>query len=137
METAILYRDEVRSDVVRGTLVIAGKTFHILERPWKDNLPNESCIPIGEYEAVFLPQSASGKYQNIYQLQSVPGRSDILIHPGNVVEHSRGCLIIGLRRGMFDGKPAVLDSRTALADLVETTGLDNFLLKIIGEQQLG
>ena len=137
METAILYRDEVRSDVVRGTLVIAGKTFHILERPWKDNRRNESCIPIGEYEAVFLPQSASGKYQNIYQLQSVPGRSDILIHPGNVVEHSRGCLIIGLRRGMFDGKPAVLDSRTALADLVETTGLDNFLLKIIGEQQLG
>ena len=136
VETAILVRDEVRSDVILGTLTIANKTFHILERPWKDNLCNESCIPAGEYEAIFLPQSTSGKHQNIYQLQSVPNRSDILIHTGNVVEHSRGCLIIGLSRGLVDAKPAVLDSRIALADLVEVAGKNNFLLTIIGAQQL-
>jgi hypothetical protein len=134
METAILFRDELGSDVTRGVLTIADKTFHILERPWKNNLANESCIPAGEYEAVFLPQSPSGKFQNIYELQSVPGRSDILIHQGNVVEHTHGCLIIGSRRGMLDGKPAVLDSRSALAELVDTLGQNTFLLKIIEEQ---
>ena len=137
METAILFRDDVRSEVIRGTLAIADKTFHILERPWKNNLRNESCIPAGEYRVVFLPQSSSGKYQNIYQIESVPDRSDILIHVGNVVEHSRGCLLIGLQRGIQDGKPAVLDSLAALAELLEITGQDTFLLKIIGEQRLG
>lgn len=136
METAILVRDEVRSDVILGRLTIANKTFHILERPWKDNLCNESCIPAGEYVATFLSQSSSGKHQNIYQLQSVPNRSDILIHTGNVVEHSRGCLIIGLSRGIVDAKPAVLESRSALTELVDITGKNNFLLTIIGAQQL-
>jgi hypothetical protein len=136
METAILLRDEVRSDVIRGTLTIAGKIFHILERPWKNNQRNESCIPAGEYEAIFLPQSESGKHKNIYQLHPVPDRTDILIHAGNLVEHSRGCLIIGLNRGTVNGQPAVLDSQTALANLVDAAGQHNFLLKIIGEQKL-
>lgn len=136
METAVLLRDEIQSDVIRGTLTVAGKTFQILERPWKNNLTNESCIPAGEYESVFLPQTPSGKFQNVYELQSVPGRSDILIHQGNVVEDSHGCLIIGRSRGELDGKPAVLDSRTALAELVDTLGQNPFLLKIIGEQKI-
>ena len=136
METAILLRDEIRSDVIRGSLSFADKTFHVLERPWKANQRDESCIPAGDYEAVFLPQSSSGKYQNIYQLQSVPDRSDILIHAGNVVEHSRGCLLIGLRRGTQDGKPAVLDSLAALAELVELARRQNFLLRILDTQQL-
>jgi hypothetical protein len=136
MQTATLLRDEIRSEVIRGSLSIADKTFQILERPWKHNQRNESCIPAGDYLAVFLPQTDSGKYQNIYQLQSVPGRSDILIHAGNLVEHSRGCLLIGMSRGTQDGKPAVLDSLAALAALLEITQRQNFWLKIIGEQQL-
>jgi|GEM_PF-1624888 hypothetical protein len=136
MQTAILVRDEIRSDVILGTLTIANKTFHVLERPWKDNLCNESCIPAGEYVASFLSQSSSGKHKNIYQLQAVPNRSNILIHTGNVVEHSRGCLIIGLHRGVHDGAPAVLESRSALTELVDIIGKNNFLLRIIGAQEL-
>ena len=131
MKTATLIRDEIRSEVIRGTLRIAGKTFHILERPWQDNRCDTSCIPSGEYRAVFLPQSDSGKHTHVYHLQAVPGRSGIFIHSGNVVDDTRGCLIIGLARGDQDGKPAVLDSRAALADLVRVTEGENFVLTIL------
>lgn len=136
METAILIRDEVSSQVIRGTLRAKDKVFHILERPWLNNKPNESCIPAGDYNAIFLPRSVSGKYKNIYQLQSVPGRAGILIHNGNLVDHSRGCLIIGLRRASLAGKPAVLNSRTALEDFVALFSGESFVLKIIGNQYL-
>lgn len=136
METAILIRDEVSSQVIRGTLRAKDKVFQVLERPWLNNKPNESCIPAGDYNAVFLPRSASGKYKNIYQLQSVPGRTGILIHNGNLVDHSRGCLIIGMHRAFLAGKPAVINSRTALEEFVELFGGKSFVLKIIGNQHI-
>lgn len=117
-------------DVIRGTLLIADKTFQTLEPAWRDNLCDQSCIPAGEYEAVFLAQSASGKYRNVYALQSVPGRSGILIHSGNVMNDTRGCILIGFSRGEQNGQPAVLDSRAALAELVQITGGENFVLTI-------
>lgn len=136
MQTAFLLRDEVRSDSVRGILAAGGKIFHVIERPWKNNQRNESCIPAGEYHTTFLPRSASGKYRQIYHLQSVPGRSGILIHNGNVVAHSRGCLIIGLRRGSLAGKAAVLNSRSALHQLFQVMGPEPFKLKVIGNQHM-
>lgn len=134
MKTAFLLRDEVRDDSVRGILAAGGAFFHVIERPWQNNKRNESCIPAGEYHTTFLPRSASGKYRQVYHLQSVPGRSGILIHNGNVVAHSRGCLIIGLRRGTLAGKAAVLNSRTALHQLYQVMGPEPFKLTIIGKQ---
>jgi hypothetical protein len=131
LTTAILVRDEISEDVIRGTLTIADRTYHVLERPWRNNQCNESCIPSGVYEAKFLAQTDSGKYRNVYELQAVPGRSGILIHSGNVVDDTRGCLLIGLARGNQDGKPAVLDSRAALAELARLTDGENFVLKIL------
>lgn len=136
MQMAILLRDEVRADSIRGVLFAGGKFFHTIERPWKNNTRNESCIPAGEYQTTFLPRSASGKYRRVYHLQSVPGRTGILIHNGNLVDHSRGCLIIGLRRGSLAGKPAVINSRTALHQLFQVMGTEPFQLQIIGNQQL-
>lgn len=132
----ILTRDDVRADCIRGTLLIAGERFHILERPWAGNTPNQSCIPAGTCTARFLPRSASGRYRNIFWLTPVEGRSGILIHNGNVVDHSRGCLIIGKRRGTLAGKPAVLNSRTALLELGRLTGARDFHLTILGDQKL-
>ena len=64
----------------------------------------------------------------------VPGRSGVLIHKGNLVEHSKGCLIIGKRRGMLAGKPAVLNSGTALGEFNDLMQGETFTLKIIGDQ---
>lgn len=130
-----LIRDDPRADCVRGRLLIAGEQFQILERPWACNAPDKSCIPAGLYRAHFLPRSTSGRYRNVFWLQDVPDRSGILIHNGNIVDHSRGCLIIGKRRGTLACKPAVLNSRTALAELAEVTGGEDFHLHIIGDQK--
>lgn len=133
---ATLLRDDVRPDVIRGTLALKGETFHVLERPWLDNRRNESCIPAGTYRATFMKKSASGKYRNVFWLQSVPGRSAILIHNGNTVNHSRGCLIIGKRRGPLAGQPAVLNSKTALREFAALLDSKPFTLTIIGDQKL-
>ena len=111
-------------------------TYHIIERPWVNNQRNVSCIPAGDYIARFMPRSASGRYKNVFHLQPVQGRSGILIHNGNLVDHSRGCLIIGRRRGVLAGKAAVLNSKSALLSLVDEMEQSKFLLKIVGNQHI-
>lgn len=130
-----LIRDEVLSTCIRGTLLIGDQCFHILERLWADNLRNESCIPGGAYTARFVERSPGGRYRDVFWLPDVPGRTAILIHNGNTVDHSRGCLIIGKRRGTLAGKPAVLNSRTALGELAELTGRSDFNLTLLGDQK--
>lgn len=130
-----MVRDDIRSDYTLGSFYLDGEHFHILERPWRNNTRNESCIPAGSYKAQFLPRSTSGKYRNVFWLKDVPGRSGILIHSGNLVNHTRGCLIIGKRRGTLAGKPAVLNSRTALLELAALTEREDFHLTIIGDHK--
>ena len=136
MLQAVLIRDEVSAQAIRGRLIIDKKEFQVLERPWLNNKRNQSCIPVGEYHAHFLERSASGRYKNIYHITPVKHRTGILIHNGNVVSHSRGCLIIGLRRGTLANQPAVLNSRTALYQLAQVTEQQPFNLTIIGQQKL-
>jgi hypothetical protein len=134
MNIAYHIRDEVRSTYIRSTLIAKGEEFHLIERPWLDNQTNISCIPAGEYHCTFLERSASGKYKNIYHIQNVPGRIGVLIHNGNLAIQSKACPLIGKRRGRLAGKPAVLNSLTALYEFVELMEREDFILKIIGEQ---
>ncbi len=113
-----------------GTLIVNGEIFYTLERPWLNNSRNVSCIPSGEYSVVFLPRSASGKYKKVWHLLNVKNRSGILIHNGNLVAHSRGCLILGAKTGQLSGKPAVLQSRTAMRHLLEIVETEPFSLLI-------
>lgn len=136
METAVLIRDQVTSEFIRGTLTTSNSVYQILERPWVGNQRNISCIPPGKYIASYLPRSASGKYKRVFHLQPVEGRSGILIHNGNLVSHTRGCLIIGKRRGVLAGQAAVLNSKSALAELVDEMDRSDFYLEIIGNQTL-
>ena len=131
MTKAYLIRNENKSTHTLGVLVVDGQRFSILERPWLNNKNNISCIPTGTYKVNYLPQSGSGKYKNCYHILNVPGRSGILIHNGNLVSHSKGCLIIGSRPGHLSGHRAVLSSRPALRRLVKTIGKTSFELEII------
>lgn len=131
MNKVFMLRDTKRSDVTLSRLIApGGKWFHILEPPWRDNKTNVSCIPPGQYRCQFLKRSASGKYRNVYHVLQVRDRSGILIHQGNLVEHTWGCLIIGTRRGNLAGKPAVLNSVTALRQFVKIMGTEPFTLTI-------
>lgn len=114
-----------------GYLFIAGEWFRTLERPWQDNERNVSCIPSYEYDATFLPRSASGKYTNVYHVTPVAQRSGILIHKGNLVSHTLGCILLGTRVGRLGNQLAVLNSATAMAKLNKLLDGQSFSLEIM------
>ncbi len=133
MLNAKLFRFQNEGTHVMGALVIDGHKFYTIERPWLNNLRNKSCIPAGNYTAHYLPRSGSGKYRKVYHLLPVENRSGILIHTGNLVQHSLGCLIIGSKFVSKTDKrsPAVYSSRKALRDLNKITGEESFALEIL------
>jgi len=136
MENVYLFRDEILKSCIRSTLYAKDRAFQILERPWLNNQSNISCIPAGSYKCGYLERSASGKYKGVYIIEDVHGRVGILIHNGNLVIHTHGCLLIGNRRGYLSGKPAVLSSRTALGEFMNLMGQKDFNLHIFGNQYL-
>ena len=102
-----------------------------LEREWKNNQPNISCIPAGEYEC---KRVRSPKFGNTFEVTNVPGRSHILFHKGNLQEDSYGCILVGGQYGNLRGKPGVLASRRGFSEfLAELAGVDFFQLTIIGD----
>lgn len=52
----------------------------------------ESSIPTGQYDCV--PYS-SNKFRNVYEVTKVPGRTNILFHPGNTEKDTAGCILLG------------------------------------------
>ena len=130
LKHAYLFRQGYKN-YTYGFLIIEGNVLYTIERPWLNNQRNVSCIPPGTYDVTFLPRSASGKYRNVWHVHNVPGRSGILIHNGNLVAHSRGCLILGSSKGTLGGKPAVLGSRKALRALQSIVGTDPYKLTVV------
>ena len=114
-------------EVTLGALVATGFRAYILEPPWKNNEPNVSCIPEGEYPCHWLN---SPKYGWVYGVMEVPGRSHVLIHPGNIPRHTRGCLLPGSGIGQIEGSPAVLNSRDTTYRLFKHLDKEPFLLEI-------
>jgi len=113
-----------------GTLSIEGPSFecHTLELPNKDGKPG-SCIPQGRYRVVLAP---SPKFENsanpqdhehaseMPHLQDIPGRSLIMIHWGNTVKDTEGCILVGQEEG-FD---EIERSRAAFEDLWNAIQVD-------------
>lgn len=132
METVYLIRDKCSKKATQGILIARGKMFYTLENPWLDNKRNVSCFPSGAYNTNFLKRSASGRYRNVYHVTAVPKRSGILIHAGNITKHTKGCLLVGKKRGTLAGQPAILNSRSAIRKLFKTMGPNPFKLIVIG-----
>lgn len=63
-----------------------------LELPWKNNQFKISCIPAGVYK--LLPHN-SPKFKKCFSISGVPFRSAILIHVGNTIADSEGCILVG------------------------------------------
>jgi hypothetical protein len=98
-------REEFLSTHILGTMkvildgVILG-AFHTLERPWLENKPCVSCIPLGDYN---IEQWNSENHPKTFHVMDVENRSYILIHSGNLVKHSKGCILLGMSRADIDG----------------------------------
>jgi hypothetical protein len=119
-------------DKTFGTLEAGTLVLQTIERPWivdpdyPCGHPTTSCVPVGTYELVLHDTMTHPKTFALvnpdlhiwHQPMDIPhgtvGRSDILIHNGNFVGDSEGCILVGIVRGMLNGEPAVLNSQTAL-----------------------
>lgn len=64
-----------------------------LEPPWLLNECEKSCIPCGTYKYFYVNHP---KFGNAFEIEDVPGRTEILIHPGNYFEETKGCILPGL-----------------------------------------
>lgn len=95
-----------------------------LERPWNDNKEDSSCIPLGTY--LCIPHSGE-KFQNVWEVTDVPNRESILIHAGNSIDDTHGCILVG---GLFMPYGVGL-SKVALEDLRKKLPA-NFSLTITG-----
>lgn len=135
MNEAVLIRTEHTKHATRGDLFAGGRRFVVIERVWQNNERNISCIPTGRYQVAFLPRSASGRYKQCWHIQDVANRSGILIHKGNLARHSKGCLILGKRRGRLAGEMATLNSKSALRELANVMDRTDFYLTIINGEK--
>ena len=88
-----------------------------LERPWIFNERKVSCIPTGTY---LVKRHISPKFGQCFKIQDVKGRSGILIHSGNVVADTIGCVLVGLTGGSVDDSDTAMiyNSRKAMAVLL-------------------
>ena len=126
----VLLTRDLRTDgctLGKLSLPVQGVTFHTLENPWMFNKPNISCIPAGTYQAIIRK---SPRFGLTYWLQNTAPRTWILIHSGNIVKHTHGCILIGRRRGIYKNQRAVFNSRSALTALHRATDNKPFQLEI-------
>ncbi|HBD11001.1 MAG TPA: hypothetical protein DCZ13_02570 [Porticoccaceae bacterium] len=133
----ILWRDAYTEMGTFGRLVLpSGREVYTCERPWLANRESVSCIPEGVYTirarlSNVVKRTSGGKYAKGWEVQSVPGRSYIMIHPGNTMDDVEGCILVGSSLGYVKGKWAVLNSR-ATFDVVmdELRSREDWLLEI-------
>lgn len=129
--TLVLTRTQANADGVFGTLMArSGHVFLTCEDDWKENQPGESCIPTGTYP---IKRRWSPKHGGpVFEVENVPGRSDIEIHAGNTENDTLGCILLGLTLGhltvakdedtgeLHATKEAVLQSRQAFSQFMAT-----------------
>lgn len=109
------------SKVHISTLYINGvfECFALEDPLTERKIKGESAIPRGVYQlGLRYSPKFSPKYNHqMIWVKNVPNYEYILIHPGNVVEDTEGCLIPGKTIGRLNGKFAVLESKTAYTAL--------------------
>jgi len=116
--------------------------WNSLELPYRDNKPNISCIPIGNYKV-------SMRYSNhfkreLYHVLGVQGRSYIMIHPANLAGDEalgyqtqlQGCITLGKKLGVITNKfgkkqRCVLNSGIAIREFMLYLDNKDFNLRIV------
>jgi len=124
----VIKRTSQSAEGTFGVMLVNGLPVCVTcERPWLDNHPMTSCIPAGGYHCT---QHSSPKFGDVWELQNVPGRTAILIHPGNWPSDSEGCILVGSTLGKLDDKPAILGAKSTI-NMLRTILPPSFDLTII------
>lgn len=87
-----------------------------LEQQYRDNEHNISCIKPGTFK--LIPHNTD-HFHDVWQLLDVPGRDAILIHAGNTIKDTHGCILVGLQAiptGVGQSQAALSYLRTLLTN---------------------
>lgn len=80
--------------ITRGVLLLNNDIIcHTLELPYRDNQRNISCIPDGNYK---VSKYSGTKFKNSFWVHDVPNRHAIMIHSGNWLHDTQGCILVGV-----------------------------------------
>ncbi len=90
------------------------------------NQTNVSSIPAQQY--ICVPFN-SPKFGRVYKVTHVPGRTNILFHPGNRLKDTLGCIMLGVM-GYLDDERAILKSRITYDRFHKIMNNDPFHLTI-------
>lgn len=117
IENVDILRIEQGEEGTFGVLRINGRAWCVtLEPPDAGNVRDISCIPVGRYRC---RRVESRRFGDTFEITDVPGRSHILLHPGNVVSDTRGCVLLARQFGSLRGDRAVLNSGRTFASFME------------------
>ena len=124
-----LNRQEEADDGTFGALLLDGRVFCVtLEPPDRDNQQNISNIPPGVYP---LRRVVSPKYGETFEICEVPSRAHVLLHAGNLVRHTRACVLVAQYWGKLKGNRAVLNSGATFRKLMDAMfGIDETTIDI-------
>ena len=91
-----------------GVFRINKKVFCVtLEPRDEENEKRISSIPVQQY---ICKRILSPTFGETFEVLNVPGRSNVLFHPGNKVEDTEGCILMASKFGKLAGDRAVLNS---------------------------
>ena len=127
-----------------GTLQMGDKVWSSGELPDRWNENKRSSIPVGIYTAILFNSPRLG--QRVYQLQDVPGRSNIEIHIANFFgdvekgyqSDSEGCISVGkgvdiLTNHDMQPQKGLIFSRKAYNDFMKEANGEELVITIKNE----
>lgn len=99
-----------------------------LEPPDRENERNISSIPAQQYAC---RRYDSARFGETFLVEGVPGRNGVLIHPGNEVGDTRGCVLLGASLHWAQER-GIAQSRKAFSEFMEAMhGVDRFHLTVV------
>jgi len=147
MKTVTIKRKESTDHGTFGELVSdAGFRCLTGELPDRGNEPKHSCIPKGTYRCRW---GVSPKFGPCYHVESLQGRTDILIHPANLMGDVKrgfasqllGCIALGEAQSTFQPgsvphqtfnqpQKGISGSKKKVAEFVAHLNKEEFMLVI-------
>lgn len=121
--TVILTRNTDNGVETLGTLTVTQPHGSIwscrtLERPWKDNMTNVSCIPKGSYPCSIQPFHST----SMYELSNTGPRIGIFIHSANYFNQLEGCIALGVNPSDINADHQI-DVTSSVATITEFMNL--------------
>jgi hypothetical protein len=128
MKTVVIKRRPSIPMGTFGVLSVNNLILFTVELPWKDNQNNQSCVPKGKYRCSWTRSPRLKKYT--YEVMGVPKRAGIRIHSANFASQVLGCISLGEKIGIMDGKRGVFSSVSAVRRFEKLLDKQEFILEV-------